>query len=99
MARSRRFHPLVAEDLAQAVSHYDEVSPDLGNRFRLAVRDRIRMITGRPESFGCIHQDFRAAMLDRFPYVVVFEHENDTVTISQILQPQGFALADGCDPI
>ena len=81
MARTRRYHPLVADDLADAVAHYDEVSVDLGNRFRVSVRDRIETITDRPDSFGRIREQYRAAMLDRFPYVIVFEQENETVSI------------------
>ena len=81
MARTRRYHPLVAQDLADAVSHYDGVSVDLGNRFRESVRDRIGTITDRPDSFACIRDQYRAAMLDRFPYVIVYEHEKETVSI------------------
>ena len=81
MARTRRYHPLVSEDLATAVAYYDEISVDLGNRFRASVRDRIAMITDRPDSFGRIHEQLRAAMVDRFPYVVLFEHEIESVAI------------------
>ncbi len=81
MANTRRYHPLVVDDLSGAVAYYDEISVDLGNRFREAVRDRIETITERPDSYGRIHGQFRAAMLDRFPYVVLFEHEKETVVI------------------
>lgn len=40
MAKTRRYHPLVADDLAAAVAYYDGISVDLGNRFRASVRDR-----------------------------------------------------------
>ena len=81
MAKTRRYHPLVADDLAAAVAYYDGISVDLGNRFRDSVRNRIETISERPDSFGRIHQQLRAAMLDRFPYVVLFEHEHETVAI------------------
>ena len=81
MARLRRYHPLVADDLDAAVAYYDQIAVALGNRFRTSVRNRIEMITERPESFGRIHHQIRASMLDRFPYVVVFEHENEIVGI------------------
>jgi hypothetical protein len=32
----------------------------------------IQSVTERPESFGRIGGEFRGAMVDRFPYVVVF---------------------------
>jgi len=81
MAEARRFHPLVAEDLTRAVRYYDDVSIELGNRFRDSVRDRLRSISEFPESYGCIHGLIRAAMTRRFPYVILFELRGDTVLI------------------
>jgi hypothetical protein len=81
MARTRRYHPKVADDLATAVSYYDDISVDLGNRFRASVRDLIATITDRPDSYGRIHGELRVAMVDRFPYVVLFEHEVESVAI------------------
>ena len=75
MARRRRYHPEVADDLATAVSYYDDISVDLGNRFRASVRDLIATITDRPDSYGRIHGELRVALVNRFPYVVLFEHE------------------------
>jgi putative addiction module component (TIGR02574 family) len=56
MASTRHYHPLVADDLAAAVAHYDDISVDLGNRFRVSVRNRIDTVLERPESFGRIHE-------------------------------------------
>ena len=81
MARTRRYHPLVADDLASAIAFYDDISVDLGNRFRASIRDRLKTITDRPDSYGRIHEQLRAAMIDRFPYVVLFEHRSESVTI------------------
>jgi len=79
--RTRRYHPLVASDLAGAVAYYENISADLADRFRSAVQDRLAAITNRPDSYGRIHQQLRAAMIHRFPYVVLFEHQSDSVTI------------------
>ena len=81
MANTRRYHPDVASDLAAATAYYDNVSLELGNRFRTSVRDRIKRITERPETFGRIHEQLRAAMVDRFPYVILFEYDKETVGI------------------
>lgn len=74
--RSERYHPLVAIDLRSACQHYDAIAPSLGNRFRQNVQLKIQAITERPESFGKIGGDFRGALINRFPYVVVFAVEN-----------------------
>ena len=81
MARTRRYHPCVVDDLAVAVAHYDSLAVDLGNRFPASVRSRIETITDRPDSFGCIHGQLRATMIERFPYVILFEYEKETVHI------------------
>ena len=81
MARTRRFHPLVAADLAEAISYFDEVSVELGNRFRDSVRQRLVSITDFPESYACIHERIRAAMINRFPYVVLYELRDEAVAI------------------
>jgi plasmid stabilization system protein ParE len=85
MVNTRRYHPAVADDLAAATTYYDEISLDLGNRFRKAVRERIQRIAERPESFGRIHEQLRAAMVERFPYVIVFEYDSKTVAILGVL--------------
>ena len=52
MAKIRRFHPLAAADISKAIAYYDDVSIDLGNRFRDSIRQRFESITEFPESYG-----------------------------------------------
>ena len=73
MTDSLRFHPLVAEDLEAAANWYDEISPELGNRFRASVDSRFDAVENRPESFGVVDPPFRAARIKKFPYLIVFE--------------------------
>lgn len=40
MADPLRFHPLVVDDLAAAAGWYDNISSELGNRFRFSVDSR-----------------------------------------------------------
>lgn len=81
MVKKRRYHPLVADDLSSATSYYDDISAALGNRFRESVRHRLRSVAERPESFAFIHSEMRAALVDRFPYVLIFEDHTDSVAI------------------
>ena len=69
---TERYHPHFAVDLATACSYYDSIDGTLGNRFRENVRSVIRSVVERPGSFGRIGGEFRGAMVNRFPYVVVF---------------------------
>jgi hypothetical protein len=78
---AERYHPLFASDLAQACEYYDFIASELGNRFRRNVRSVIRDIVERPDSFGRIGGGFRGALVDRFPYVVVFTVDDDIPSI------------------
>ncbi len=73
MGTHRRYHPGFADDLSAATAYYDKISVDLGNRFREVVRRRLVAITENPELSGRIHEEIRVSMVDRFPYVIVFE--------------------------
>ena len=81
MASIRRYHPSVADDLSVATDYYDDISADLGNRFRTSVRARLRDVAERPESFGRLQNEMQAAILDRFPYVMIFENRDKHVAI------------------
>ncbi|SMP61222.1 ParE toxin of type II toxin-antitoxin system, parDE [Neorhodopirellula lusitana] len=81
MAKVRRYHPLVADDLSAATAYYDEISADLGNRFRSSVRASLQDVAHRPESFGRLENEMRAATLDRFPYVMIYESRDNHVAI------------------
>jgi hypothetical protein len=55
MADRLRFHPRVAEDLREATRWYDDISVDLGNRFRSQVNARLDDVTERPDAFALTH--------------------------------------------
>ena len=81
MVNRLRFHPQTADDLTSATAYYDEISESVGQRFRDAIRGRFQAIAERPESFACIHDQQRAALVNGFPYVMLFEYLNNFVTI------------------
>ena len=76
-----RYHPDFPADLSAATEYFDGISLNLGNRFRDAVRQKTKAIAKRPESFGLIHGNIRLALVDGFPYVIVFETLNDLVAL------------------
>ena len=79
MDRHRRYHPRFADDLSSATAYYDSISVNLGNRFRDMIRQRLAAITGSPELYGRQNEEIRASMVDRFPYVILYEIQGDTV--------------------
>ena len=81
MGRQRRSHPLFVDDLSSATAYYDKISVKLGNRFRDVIRQRMAAITDKPELFGRIHDEIRASMVDRFPYVILYEIQGNAVVM------------------
>ena len=81
MASSFCFHPSVSDDLSAATRWFDDISVELGNRFRRAVNSRFDAVELRPESFGCVRDELRAARIDGFPYLVVFEYDGSVTTV------------------
>lgn len=73
MANPLRFHPLVASDLTAAIAWYENISVEIGNRFRLDVNSRLDSVEFRPESFGVIDANLRVARAGKFPYLILFE--------------------------
>ena len=81
MASQLRFHPDTSADLSSSAAYYDEISQQVGGRFRDAIKDQFKAIVERPESFACIHNEQRAAVVHGFPYVIVFEKSDDFVIV------------------
>lgn len=80
-----RYGESFPDDVASALRHYDGISVDLGNRFRASLDNVIDAILARPTSFGYAHQPFRAAMLDTFPYVVLFVVTDTTILFTGVV--------------
>lgn len=72
-----RFHPKVPHDLANAIAWYDEISPEISNRFRNAIRDIFARIESQPELSGVVFDDVRAVRVTRFPYLVQYRIDQD----------------------
>ncbi|MEM6471537.1 MAG: type II toxin-antitoxin system RelE/ParE family toxin [Planctomycetota bacterium] len=77
MKRLERFSTEFPSDVTDALSHYDAIATDLGNRFREALQSKLRDIREHPGSFGFTDPPTRGAMLSKFPYVVIFRVTDD----------------------
>lgn len=81
MASQLRFHPDTSADLSSSTAYYDEISQHVGSRFRDAIRDPFKVIVERAESFACVHNQQRVALVHGFPYVILFEKSDDFTTV------------------
>lgn len=85
MARRLIFAPQVPDDLVAAIDYYERISPALTNDFRHNVNDKLDDIAERPESFPLDVEPVRFARVDRFPYLIFFVADQDSVSIIAVL--------------
>ena len=85
MARRLIFAPQVPDDLVAAVNYYERISPALANDFRQNVNDKLDGIADRPESFPFDVEPVRFARVGRFPYLIFFVADWDSVSIIAVL--------------
>jgi hypothetical protein len=76
-----RFHPDLPSDLADAIRWYDHISPELGNRFRNAVRSAFDKVRKQPLLYGCLFEDVRGIRVEAFPYLVQYCMKGDVTFI------------------
>jgi plasmid stabilization system protein ParE len=69
--------PLAERDIAEAFGWYESRSAGLGEFFLRQLNDCFDSIRQRPLMFEIIVDDFRRALVRKFPYAVFFEHSAD----------------------
>ncbi|MDC0936985.1 type II toxin-antitoxin system RelE/ParE family toxin [Pirellulales bacterium] len=85
MAGSLKLHPSIPDDLLDAMSYYDDISLEIGDRFREEVDGIFDLIAERPNSFPVDVPPVRFAKLRRFPYVVFFVPKSTFVSIMAVV--------------
>jgi toxin ParE1/3/4 len=73
--------PEANEDLLEARSWYDNIRPELGGRFALAVEATVEAIAERPWQFAVVYRNRRRAGVRRFPYGLFFELQEDRIVV------------------
>ncbi|MCA9231168.1 MAG: type II toxin-antitoxin system RelE/ParE family toxin [Planctomycetales bacterium] len=81
MNEAVRFHPKVPNDLAEAIAWYEDISADVVNRFRRAVRSSFAEIGAHPEAYGIVFDDVRIVRVSRFPYLVQYRILSETAYV------------------
>ncbi len=84
MDSSLRFHPSVTEELGSAMSRYEAVSPNVGNRLRLAFTEAFDRIATHPEMYAVRYDDVRIARTRKFPYLVHYRIQSDAIQVMAI---------------
>ncbi len=81
MAAELILAPEAEQDVAEAYAWYEGRRAGLGEDFLSCVDACIQAICRTPEMHAKVHEDFRRAVVRRFPYVVFYEYVGQTVTV------------------
>ena len=81
MAVDAIFTPEAAQDLAEAYDWYERRRPGLGEEFFGCVEVCLQSIRRNPEIHAIFHENYRRALIRRFPYVLMFELEDNVAAI------------------
>ena len=73
--------PEAQQDLDSAYAWYEGQQPGLGEVFLSRVDACIQALLRRPEMHPTVLEDYRRALVRRFPYAVFYEFSNDRVTV------------------
>ena len=84
MTYNLELHELAEEELWNAVDYYDEKRHRLGKEFACELQTFMKTIRGHPAHFPIVKDNIRKCVLKRFPYIVVFEIQEDTVFVLAI---------------
>lgn len=87
MAVELKTTPEAELDLAEAYGWYEERRTGLGEEFLSCVDASIQSILRMPMMYEKVHEDYRRAIVRRFPYAIFFEHDEsrDMVTVYCVL--------------
>ena len=73
--------PEAEQDVGEAYGWYESRRPGLGEEFLSCVDACVETIRRTPEMHSVAHENYRRALVRRFPYAVFYEYSGGTVTI------------------
>jgi plasmid stabilization system protein ParE len=73
--------PEANEDLLEARAWYDNIRPELGERFALAVEATVEALAEHPLQFPVVYRNRRRAGVRRFPYGLFFDVQDNRIVV------------------
>jgi hypothetical protein len=74
MAVELNFAPEVEWDVVETYAWYEGRRPGLGEEFLTCVDACVQVIRRHPEVYAKVYEDYRRALVRRFPYAVFYEY-------------------------
>ena len=75
------FLPEASSDIADAYAWYEERAPGLGEDFLRCVEAAVLIIQRHPHLYAVAIDDFRRALIRRFPFQVFYEPLTDAIVV------------------
>lgn len=79
------YHPEANADIASAYVSYEQIRNGLGEQFLQEVSRSLDVICETPELYAVVHEDIRAVPMRRFPHLIYFRLEIETVVIVAVM--------------
>jgi plasmid stabilization system protein ParE len=76
-----RLLPEARDEFDAAVDWYDQQRPGLGTAFLDRVRGVFARIAANPQLHGTLYHEVRKAVVQKFPYVVLYQEEAGEVVV------------------
>jgi plasmid stabilization system protein ParE len=78
------FTPEADDDIAEAYGWYEAREPGLGEDFLRCVEACVLVIQRHPEIFPVAVDEFRRALIRRFPFEIFYEQAGDAIHVYSI---------------
>lgn len=83
------FRAEARNEMEDAYNWYEDQEDGLGETFLNCVDDTLDRIEQRPESYMVVFQDFRRAVVHRFPYVIYYRIVSSRVIVIAVVHGKG----------
>ena len=77
--------PFASDDLARHIAFYDAQRDGLGLEFMTQVKSMLQRLAENPQLYPVVYRDTRKALLDRFPYWVLYRFDDEKVQVIGVM--------------
>lgn len=78
------FHPDAEKEFHEAIVRYESESEGLGTRFSNEILRVLRLVLQNPLICQITNRRYREAVVETFPYIIVYRIDDDVIFISSI---------------
>jgi len=84
MRKKPTIFPLAIRDIQNGIDYYRQQQKGLGKKFESEVHGAIKKIEKHPSSASFAYSDVRYHVLDKFPYIILYQYDDMGLYILRI---------------